>query len=561
MNSPAEYRDSRRSSTSSASSGRATPSLPEAPAIPDLQGTTGLEGSLSQLNMSVEQGSGAESGGAHGGLTPSQFTQLVSDLATSTRNTAAQAQSNSAILESLIRGLNQNQASPGSGGPNFNQKTFKDLVLEGSDEAKLDALISWENGVRRICEARNWPDPPKVTVKNLISAIMSAFNGNTERLTQGVSPAECSSLDDFFTKVQKVCLGSAIGSKAYGMFQKRSQKLSEDINAYHSSLKVLFKMAFTTEARQNASQETLKNRFLSGLRDFDLVEKLVERTDCTTLTYDGLRDELLTLMGRSDIKKNLLLLRRGGFPDEPRAAPWVPPVPVPPSPAPAPSTVEPMDWAPVAWVSSQPGKGQRRAGTGSAWPQSVSARPAPQWTRSSPGGGGANPWAQAGPNRPHQQIQLRPQGHLGPSRAPSVGAAGTAQNRPRRSPQSSDDRICYNCRMPGHIARFCDQPTRPRRPQPVQFVDADGHVYVRADAAPQQRVQSSSTVLPRPVQTVVPATASVEDLSTAGTQEILGAPEIVPDDSVWAADVSTVMEGTFPGEPPVGVSSKNARPQ
>ena len=552
-----QYRETHTSDSDGGSvSGRVSPVLPEAPAIPDLQYLSGLENTLSRLSMNSEQGAGGGvpvDGGAPGGLSPAQFTQLVSDLATSTRNAAAQAQSNSTILEGLIKGLNQ--ASPGSGGPNFNQKTFKDLVLEGSDEEKLDALISWENSVRRICCARNWPDPPRVSLENILNCVMAAFNGRTERLTQGVSPAECRSLDDFFTKIQKVCLGSAIGAKAYGMFQKRDQQKGEDINAYHSSLKVLFNMAFTTEARRKESQDSLKNKFLSGLRDFKLVEKLIETKDCTTLSYNDIRDELLTLMGRADIKRNLILLRRGGFPDSPRPTPWVPSSP--PVQTPVEQPVEPMDWAPVAYVASGPG--QRRGGAGSAG----LIRSTPQWTRQPQGSNSAAQWtssrqgsgtpARQGQGRVNQPVQLRP---LQPSQA-----------RSRRIPtQPTEERICYNCRNPGHLARFCDQPPRPRRPPaPVQFVDADGNVYVRTTSASFRQTQPLSVPPQQPVQTVVTADASVGDfdLSPVETPGNFAAPTVGADDA-WEAEVATV-EGTYPGEPPVPVGqdigSKNAQPQ
>ena len=218
------------------------------------QHTSAVDHLLSQLSIEMTgvAGGGATGGGATGGgsttgdvpLSKDDFMNLVSSLATTSRYNAEQAQTNTANLTKMIETLQGSNLGhpPRMNDPKFSQSTFKDLILTGSDEEKLESLISWENGVRRICDARGWPNDPHCTLTMLVSAVMSGFTTAAERLTQSIVPAECTSLDDFFNRVRTAALGTAVSAKAMSMFHSRKQRPGESLNMFHSTLLTIFKI-------------------------------------------------------------------------------------------------------------------------------------------------------------------------------------------------------------------------------------------------------------------------------------------------------------------------------
>ena len=570
-----DYRSPNQSSSNESSPAR-SPTLPEHPAIPDLQQTSGVDALLGNLDINMST-TGAEGGEA--ALSKEEFMKLVSNLATSARFNSEQAQVNTNNLTALIQTLQgSNLGGPTRvEDPRFSQSTFKDLILKGSDEEKLESLISWENGVRRICDARGWPKDPSCTLTMLLSAIMSGFTTSAERLTQGVIPAACTSLEDFFIKVRTAALGTAVAEKAMSMFRNRRQREGEDINMFHSTLLTIFKIAFTGEARQKESQETLKSRFLAGLIDFSHVEKLVETKDMTSLTYDELRAHILQIQGRQEVTKSLALLRQGRTQDT-GSAPTS--LATPPLPTPIAAPPEPMDWQPVTAISRQRST-QQQQNQPTPWTAYNGARPRqPQW-RLNPRTTWASPRANSNtyPSTPARASAGPTHNSLPPNRI-NQSYPSNPFRTVLRGPHPNEQRICYNCRQPGHIAIACPMPRQPRtRQQPVQFIDEHGRLFRQVEqgtmtrntydppqpptplAPPTRNMQP-----PLPVRSSPAPVAQIEHVSPPHLPDARSDEQLTPEvfetsphmPADWDISISNIVEGSFPGQAP---PPKNAGPQ
>ena len=344
---------------------------------------------------------------------------------------------------------------------------------------------------------------------------------------------------------------------------------------FHSTLLTIFKIAFVGEARQRESQETLKSRFLAGLVDFSTVEKLVEKCDLTSLTYETLRSELLQIQGRQEITKSLALLRQGQ-PQETGPAPTALATNTLPTPVAAPP--EPMDWAPVAGVSRLHRSNQQPPRAPS-WQNYQGARPKPlQWRVDATSGWQpqrhvTSPAYQPPPARTSNG-QIRPtfSYNRGDPNGQVNGAYSALNPRTPIRGQQPTDRICYNCRQKGHIARTC--PGQPRaRPQPVHFIDEQGRLFQQVHPGHIHRGQGI-TYAPPPVATPHPQhqpgrnpVATIEAVQPPGTSEacldgfqpaeVLHDPPQPPTE--WdEPTISNIVEGSFPGQAP---PSKNDGPQ
>jgi hypothetical protein len=185
--------------------------------------------------------------------------------------------------------------------------SFPPFEDSGTEEKKMSAFIAWEKGVRNTLTALGAVE--RMPFPAIAAAILASFRGSALEKATTLNADDYANTDALFDALRTLFCGAAMREKSYNLFNSGSQEPDEDINTWWSRLQALWLQAFQEADRSVAS---LIRRFIEGLRNQKLQDRLVTREEGLPNNYAEVRELAIRISGQLDTAAMLKRDRKAG---------------------------------------------------------------------------------------------------------------------------------------------------------------------------------------------------------------------------------------------------------
>ena len=185
--------------------------------------------------------------------------------------------------------------------------SFPPFEDSGTEEKKMASFIAWEKGVRNTLDAVEAVD--RMPFASIAAAILASFRGSALEKATTLNAGDYADTDALFDSLRTLFCGAAMREKSYNLFNAAVQELDEDINTFWSRLQALWLQAYA-EADRSVAQ--LIRRFIEGLRNGKLQDRLVCREEGLPNDYAEVRDLAIRISGQLDTVAMLKKDRKAG---------------------------------------------------------------------------------------------------------------------------------------------------------------------------------------------------------------------------------------------------------
>ena len=185
--------------------------------------------------------------------------------------------------------------------------SFPPFEDSGTEEKKMSAFIAWEKGVRNTLTALGAVE--RMPFPAIAAAILASFRGSALEKATTLNADDYENTDALFNALRTLFCGAAMREKSYNLFNSDNQEPDEDINTWWSRLQALWLQAFQEADRSVAS---LIRRFIEGLRNQKLQDRLVTREEGLPNNYAEVRELAIRISGQLDTAAMLKKDRKAG---------------------------------------------------------------------------------------------------------------------------------------------------------------------------------------------------------------------------------------------------------